>query len=361
MEQHIMRFYKVISMLLISGLLLPVLLMGDDAQAAKSFSAGLEAVKEQDYIEAAEYFAQAEQEADSQDLKLKAALNEADSYRSAGYRGKEFETLEKIIKRYPTRINYSELVDREFAIGDAYFHGYLDPAFWSLRFIPWLTDKNRMQEVYEAAIKHAPFAPAGGNARLRLAVHFLKEGENEKALKLLREIIRCYPKTDAGRFAMLELGNALKEMSLAGDGDGKQFDEAMSVFQEFKKQYPNLSENEWVDQCIVEARSAYAKRLHNIAQYYYREGQDESAQVYLLEVLRRFPDTEAALESEKLLTQLDKSYFPERIEPAIPPNYPKYEMLKFPEEPRKLLLAPENSNGKFLLPIYDLNLSKEKK
>ena len=346
---------------LLTGLFWLPLLPGDDAAAAKSFSAGMAELEEQDYIEAAEYFAEAENQADSPDLKLKAALREADSYRSAGYRGKEFETLEKIIKRYPTRINYSELVDREYAIGDAYFHGYLDPAFWSLRFIPWLTDKNRMQEVYEAALKHAPFAPAGGNARLRLAVHFLKEGENEKALKMLRELIRCYPNTDAGRFGMLELGNALTEMSLSGDGDGKQFDEAMSVFREFQKKYPNLSENEWVRQCIVNARSAYAKRLHNIAEFYYREGQDKPAQTYLLEVMRRFPDTEAALESEKLLTEIDKSYFPERIEPAIPPNYPEYETLKFPEEPRKLLVAPENSNGKFLLPVYDLNLNKEKK
>ena len=31
------------------------------------------------------------------------------------------------------------------------------------------------------------------------------------------------------------------------------------------------------------------------------------------------------------------------------------------EEQRKLLIAPENSNGKFLLPVYDLNLNKEKK
>ena len=54
-------------------------------------------------------------------------------------------------------------------------------------------------------------------------------------------------------------------------------------------------------------------------------------------------------------------YFPEKIEPAILPNYPQYETMKFPEEPRKLLLAPENSNRKFLLPIYDLNLPKEKK
>ena len=336
-------------------------LYADDAEAQANYKSGVEALQAQDYVEAAGHFAKAEFNAKSVDLKFQSAMREAESYRTAGYLGKEYETIEKIIKCYPTRIDYGQMVARELAIGDAYYHGYADPAFWSLRFIPWLTDRSRMEEVYKSAIKHAPFAPGGDTARLRLAVHYLKEGKNEEALKLLREIIRCYPKTEAARYAMLELGNALSEMSLTGDGDGKHFDEAISVFREFRNQYPDLSENEWVTISENAARSAYAKRLHSIAQFYHREGRDEPAEVYLLEVMRRFPDTEAAVESEKLLTQLDKSYFPEQILPEIPPEYPKYELLNFPKETRKLLVAPESSNGKYLLPIYDLNLKKEKK
>lgn len=354
-----MGLLKYIFMLLLCAAQLA--LTASDAEAAKSFSDGVKAVQDKDYIAAAELFAQAEKQADSSALKLKAAMHEADSYRSAGYRGKEFDALEKIIKSYPTQIDFGALVDREFAIGEAYFHGYKDPIYWSLRFIPWLSGKSRMEEVYKAALKHAPFAPAGGNARLRMAVHYLNEGQNEEALKLLREIIRCYPNTEAARFAMLELANALTEMSLAGDGDGQQFDEAMSVFREFRKQYPDLSENEWVDQCEVKARRAYAERLNNVAKYYLREGRAEPAQVYMLDVMRRFPDTPAAVECEAALAKMDKSYFPERVLPAIPEEYPKYEVMSFPQEEKKLLLAPENSKGKFLLPIYDLNNSKEKK
>ena len=347
--------------------LLPVLLLfaaglcADDAESSAVFSEALKEYNNKDYVDAAELFAKAENKADSVQLKLKAALREVESYRKAGYRGKEFDAIEKIIRRYPTYVDFKALVDREYALGDAFFHGYADPAFWSLRFIPWLTDKDRTLEIYQAALKHAPFAPAGANARLRLAVRYLKSGENDKALKLLKEIIRIYPDTETARYAMLELGNAFSEMSLSGDGDGKHFDEAMSIFREFKEKYPNLSENEWVAQCENRVRNAYAERLHNIAKFYHREGRDEPAAAYLLEVMRRFPNTKAAAESEKLLTKLDKTYFPEKVAPAVPPEYPKYETLKFPEEQRTLLLAPENSNGKFLLPIYDLNLNKEKK
>jgi outer membrane protein assembly factor BamD (BamD/ComL family) len=218
-----------------------------------------------------------------------------------------------------------------------------------------------MQEIYESVIKQAPYAESGAMPRLRLAVHYLKTSENEKALTMLREIIRTFPDTEAARFAMLELGNALSEMSLTGDGDGKYYDEAISVLQDFRKKYPDLSENEWVTQCENNVRAAYADRLYKVAEFYHSEGRDDPAIIYLLDVLRRFPDTHAAEASERLLTKLDKTYFPEEIRPTIPPNYPRYETLKFPKEQRKLMIAPSASDGKFLLPVYDLNLNKEKK
>jgi len=333
----------------------------DAKESAEAFASGIKAFEAKDYMTAAEYFAKAELLTDDEARKFDAAKREAESYKKAGHKGKEFDSLQKIVKNYPSKINFSEVIDRQFAIGDAYYHGYKDPAFWSLRFIPFLTGKNRMQEIYEAAIKHAPYAPSGAMARLRLAVHYLKSSDNEKALEMLREIIRCFPDTEAARFAMLELGNALSEMSLTGDGDEKYYNEAISVLQEFRKKYPDLSENEWVTQCENNVRSACAQRLYQVAEFYHKEGQDNSATVYLLDVMRRFPDTQAADASERLLTKLDKTYFPEQIRPEIPPNYPKYEMLKFPQENRTLLVAPSASNGKFLLPVYDLNLNKEKK
>ncbi|MBO5923116.1 MAG: outer membrane protein assembly factor BamD [Lentisphaeria bacterium] len=352
-----MRLIFLLAIMLFAG----TAVYADNAESSAIFSEALKAFNAKDYIEAAELFAKAEHKADSVELKLKAALREVESYKKAGYRGKEFDAIEKIIRRYPTYIDYKALVDREYALGDAYFHGYADPAFWSLRFIPWLTDKDRMFEIYQAALKHAPFAPEGANARLRLAVRYIKNNELEKALKLLKEIIRIYPDTETERYAMLELGNAFSEMSLNGDGDGKHFDEAMNIFREFKTKYPQLTENEWIKHTEAKARNAYAKRLHNIAKFYHREGRDEPAAAYLLEVMRRFPDTKSAAESEKLLTQLDKTYYPAPTAPAVAPEFPQYETLKFPEEQRKLLIAPENSNGKFLLPVYDLNLNKEKK
>ena len=345
---------------LLTILLVSAALYAGDSEAAAFFEAALKQEKAGNWVAAAEDFRDAEMTAESPELKLRAARRTADAYRQAGYRGREFEALERLINLYPTKVAVAELVEREFDIGDAYYGGYQDPAFWSLRVIPWLTDKDRMIEVYEAALKHAPFAKRGADARLRMAVRCLKKGDHEKAITLLRDVIRYYPDSEAARYAMLELGNALFELSKAGDGDGRYFEEAMQVFHEFRTKHPKLSENEWVTRCMTAAEDVYAERLYGIAKFYSREGRKEPATVYLLDVLRRFPNSTAAAKSEELLTKLDKTYFPEQIEPEIAERYPLYRTYAIPDEEHRLILAPENSNHRFLLPIYDLNLPRDK-
>jgi len=341
-------------------LLAAAVLRADDPEAAAFMEKGLRYEADGRHTDAAEAFRSAEITAATPDLKLRAAQRVAGSYRKAGYLGREFEALERLLKQYPTKVDVPALVAREFEIGDAFYNGYRDPAFWSLRFVPWLTDQDRTIEVYEAALKHAPYARPGGDVRLRMAVRCMKKNDNDKAMKLLREVIRAYPDTEAARFAMLELGNILFELSKAGDGDGRYFEEAIQVFHEFREKHPELSENKWVTQCIAKAEDVYAERLYGIAKFYHREGRNQPAEIYLLDVLRRFPHSTAAAKSEALLTELDKTYFPEKVEETPAERYPEYPTYPLPDEDHRLILAPENSNHRFLLPIYDLNLPRNK-
>lgn len=352
---------EVKNCLLAAALLLSVeSLRADDPEAAAFMEKGLRYEADGKHTDAAGAFRGAEIVAETTDLKLRAGKRVAESYRKAGYLGQEFDALERLLKQYPSKVDVPAIVAREFEIGDAFYNGYRDPAFWSLRFIPWLTDKDRTVEVYETALKHAPYAAGGAEARLRTAVRCIKNSENDKAVKLLREVIRFYPETEAARFAMLELGNLLFELSKAGDGDGRYYEEAIQVFHEFREKHPDLSENEWVTQCIAKAEDVYAERLYGIAQFYHREGRDQPAEIYLLDVLRRFPHSLAAAKSEALLTELDRTYFPEQVEETPADRYPEYQVYPLPDEDHRLVLAPENSNHRFLLPIYDLNLPRNK-
>ena len=101
---------RLILLLLTATVLIAGTVYADDAESSVIFSEALKVFNDKDYVDAAELFAKAENKADSVELKLKAALREVESYRRAGYRGKEFDAIEKIIRRYPGYMDYKALV-----------------------------------------------------------------------------------------------------------------------------------------------------------------------------------------------------------------------------------------------------------
>ena len=82
---------------------------------------------------------------------------------------REFKAIEKLLTLYPEYADFGPLIDREFELGELYFQGKREPAFWALRFIPWLTDEDHAEEIFKRALARAPFAKFGAKAHLRLA------------------------------------------------------------------------------------------------------------------------------------------------------------------------------------------------
>ena len=106
---------------------------------------------------------------------------------------------------------------------------------------------------------------------------------------------------------------------------------------------------------LDEINTLDAKRMHGLGAYYHRTGRDDLAERYLARVIRDHGETEDAKPSERLLAQIDEDYTPP------PPDAPRKEKYvhtfkrnTIPIERNPSLVVPENSDGKWLLPIRDL-------
>ncbi len=342
-------------------LLCATLSMASDQKATEFYHAGTQAFKSGDYVGAAKNFLDAEHMAETVSMKADAVKEAVKSYRQAKLLYREFEEIEKLLIGYPAHVDYEQLVARQYEIGNAYFKGHRDPAFWSLRWIPWLTAPDKTVEIYQKALVHAPFAASASRARLRLAVIFIEKGKPADALTLLRDIIKQQSQSQEAKFAYLELGNALFELSRHGDGDGKYNNEAIQVFKEFIEKYPDAPERDWINKCLLKAKDIQAARLHDIAAFYHRIGRDAPAERYLGEVMRYYPDSESAEPAEELLTKIDKTYTPDGFRPELQSRYQQYDVLPIPSEPSPIIIVPENSGGKWLRPIRDLGIDTKSK
>ncbi|MDD3119561.1 MAG: outer membrane protein assembly factor BamD [Victivallales bacterium] len=325
-------------------------------EANEAFRAGIAASREKNYIEAADRFMAAKLYADDSRMKVKALQEAAAAYRAAGMREKEFACLETMLNAYPGYIDFSPTVDREYQIGDDFFRGHRDPAYWSLRWVPWLTGSDLTLIVYRAALKHAPFSPYAPQAQLRVARLLLEDGKTQDAIKHLRDLIHNYRDSDSRKYGYLELINVLMQLARYGDGDGAYNREANTVMTEFLKKYPRAPEAEWVRKRILEAKDISAERLYNLARFYRRRGRTKTAERYLNQVLRDYPDTLSVDRSEALLSRLDTKYEPMKFRPEQESRYQSFTETSLPSEGEPIMIAPENSGGKWLLPIRDLGL-----
>ncbi len=347
--------------LLIAVLLAAWTLPADDAESSRLATEAADLARAREWRDAAKMLEEAEFTAETPLLKLNSLLGQAEAWRRCGLLFREYEVIEKILKHYPTRCDFNYWVKREYEIAQAFVTGYRDPAFWYLRFIPWLTDEDRTETVAENVLKHAPFAAAAPELRLRLAFYYDEKGKIDKAIRHLRAIIKDYPEASQQKYALLALGEMLYFLSRKGDGDGRLNREALEVFEDFRKHYPGASEMPYVDKCILEGKDIQSERMLGIAQFYNRTGRKQAAQQYLNRVLKEYPDSLSAAESERLLVKLDKEYTPDEFPPEIKPRLLSSPRRAIPDEGQILLIAPENSNGRYLLPIYDLKSPQQEK
>ena len=331
----------------------------DDGEAVELYREGREAYDGQDYRAASKKFEEAELYADSPVIKSNALRARIAALQMCRLPYQEFEAIERMLTGYPEYADFVSLVRREYEIAKMYDEGVREPAFWSLRWIPWLVGDDKSIEIYKKALERAPFSENAPSARLRLAYPLDQEGQVKESLDELRRLIQEFPDSPQCKWAYLALGNGLFELSRRGDGDARYAREAYDVFREFQNKYPDAPENDYVRVVLAKSRDIQAERLLGIAEFYEDSGRKEAAERYLAQVIREFPDTEAAGDSERRLVELDKNFVPDDFVAAKDSRIQRYRSYQLPAESGKLLIVPGRGNRKYLLPVYDLGLSKE--
>ena len=329
-------------------------LFADDAEASKLYEKGRKLYLDGSYYDAGKTFAEAEKRADSNAIKANSLLSQVGAWRMCELYYREFKAIEKLLTKYPEYAEFGPLVDREFELGELFAQGKREPAFWGLRFIPWLVGEDHAEEIFKRALSRAPFAKFGAKAHLRLAYIYDQSGRVKESIKQLREIVRDYPNSEQHKFAMLALAEGLLELSRRGDGDGSYIREAADVLARFGERYPDAEENAWAKRKLLEAKDIQAKRLYDMAEFYRKSGRSEAAERYLARIVSELPDSTYAAQSEAELVDMDTSYLPGDF-PADPEaRLPKIKSYSLPVEARHILISPGVGNNHYLIPVYDL-------
>ena len=327
----------------------------DDAEANALFTEGRTLEKEEKFRRAAGKYLDARLMADDTVLKGNALIAAARAYRKAKLYGDEFDCLEKLIKEHLGGIDFAVVVDREYKIADEFFKGHRDVA---VSWLPFIKKGDRTMEIYEAALKNAPCSAQAGEGRLRLARLYIDEQKPDDAIRHLNETTKLFPGSESAQYASLELSSLLLQMAERGDGDNAYSRQALEAFDNYLKTYPDSPEVPWVKKAREKVLNLMAQRIHAVGAYYHRTGQNEIAERYLAEVVKNYSNTEQANKSEDLLAEINKEYeIPPNRDKRFTPYKVEYRRGPTPGDAAPIMVVPENSGNRWLLPVRDLKKS----
>ena len=327
--------------------ILPV--SADDAASMAYFRKGAEKEKSGSWLSAAAEFEEAHVQADDPVLKANALMNIARCCRKAQQYGKEFDVLQSLINGHVSRINFTAVVQRQYEIATLFFKGHRDTF---VSWLPFIKKDDRTAELFQTVLENAPCAEPAPEIRLALGRIYLNGQQPEKAAEEFKKTVQLYPETKEAKYAALELANVYVQQAENGDGDGKYAKEATEVLNLFLEKHPGDSETAWVRESLKKVNSYTAKRYCKLGDFYRKEGNNETAERYYALVLTEYPDTPEAETAEKKLAELDKDFTSSRK--VYSKEEKQFIINTLPEEQQTILVAPEDSNGRWLLPVRNI-------
>ncbi|MBN1863852.1 MAG: outer membrane protein assembly factor BamD [Victivallales bacterium] len=324
---------------------------GSDEDAAKELEKAAGAVSAGKHRDAGDYYMAARLYADSPDIKRQALQSAAEAYGKAGQKYKQFQCLRDLVAGFPGQVDVPEAISQQYEIGNSFAKGHRDVI---LSWMPWIKSDNKAIEVYESVLQQAPFADFAPKLKLNLGKMYLAADQFQKALNSFRDVMRQHPDAPEDKFARFELANALVQLSTrGGDGDGMYAREAEEVLRQALEKYPDDPETKWIKQSIQETDAVRSKRLYEIGEFYESRKNPDAAARYFHDLMARYPSSEYADKAVAHLKKLETDYEPPK---DIEREAIEYPIGKMQAEPKVILIAPQASGGKWMLPIEDLDL-----
>jgi len=239
-----------------------------------------------------------------------------DSYEAADaqyYSGRCLEAMDrlyeafleyhKVINSYPNSQRISEIVEREFNIGEHFlnkeYKKWLGLSFYDFIDHPSI-------EIFSKIVDKAPYSEYAPRAQYKLGIIFMQLGRYRRARDAFQKVIDDYLESEWVLPAKYQLAIATAKAFTGTDYDSSYLEEAAARLDEFVKEHPEAKISLKAKEQLDKLRNREAKKNFDIAKFYEKQHRYKSALVYYENVVNRYPDTEyyeVSLERIKELTE----------------------------------------------------------
>lgn len=197
---------------------------------------------------------------------------------------KAFDAYQGFIERYNGSGLYSSALNRQAAIAQSAADGKIQTNFLGLK--SNLSD-DKIEKMLTKVILNAPKSAVASRAQFTIGELRQKGHDAKQSIEAYRKVVRDYPDSREAPEAQFRVGKVLVEQAERGNQNQANLELAREAFQDYLSQYPGHSRNAEARKLISELGGRDVQRTFDVAEFYLKTGEKESAKVYYRDVARR--------------------------------------------------------------------------
>jgi outer membrane protein assembly factor BamD (BamD/ComL family) len=255
---------------------------GDNAQAATLFqnAKNFEAARENK--KAIKAYRQLLSKYPADKRAAESRFQEAALLRTLGQEREAFDAYQMFIERHPDNALYAQAISRQEAVAHAAAQGIIRNSFLGM--------KSRLERATIVGMleKVRDNAPRANSApRAQFAIGQVNESRENPALAIAayQKLVDEYPRASVAPDAQFRIGETLLRQSRDGNQDKANLNRAKDAYRDLLLAYPGSSFSGQAKQRIATIGSQDLTASYNVAEFYRKKGQLDSAAFYYQEVV----------------------------------------------------------------------------
>ncbi len=200
------------------------------------------------------------------------------------------------VDEHPGSDLYEAAMDRLYQVGYAFLNGQKKPLLWVFRVKAYEDGEKIMNAIADRA-GNAPIAQQG---LISVAKSYESRQSYRDAYRAWSDVAARWPAGEIGRDALHGMALNLYKAYQGPKYEASSLLSSRGYYVQLKDRYPDFAAGLKVDQLLAHIDEQLAEKELTVARYYRRTGCPEGAELYLSEVLNKWPNTLAAEQAKEL-------------------------------------------------------------
>jgi outer membrane assembly lipoprotein YfiO len=212
-----------------------------------------------------------------------------------------FLGFQKVIDKYPFSERITEIVEKEYKIGESFMAGEKRKAFGVN-----LPVENPAIEIFTKVVENSTYGPLAAKAQYKLGLVLKGLARYYEAEEAFNKVITNYPGSEWVGPAQFQLATCRAAVSTGPEYDQMAAKEAKEKFEEFVKDHPDAVLSADAEKNIGQLEEKEAEGSFTIGRFYEKQKQLDAAKIYYNDIVVNHPKSPFAAQAFERLRVLEK-------------------------------------------------------